>query len=256
MTQKWLKGFANLYCICTFVATSGCAPLVPGGDSVPETVPDVTAARFTNPTQVDHPYFPLAPGTLWTYSSETQDGVERIVAEVLHDTREVMGVACRVVRVREYLDEVLIEDTHDWHAQDDAGNVWYMGEEVDNYNYDDAGDLVDVTHEGAWEAGKDVAGLGSIARPGYLMKASPAPGERYHQEYYVGDAEDEAVVVALDVPVTLSDGTNYTCLQTRDFTRLEPDAVEFKYYAPSIGLVLEETADGDQRVELISIAPE
>ena len=29
---------------------------------------------------------------------------------------------------------LLLEDTHDWFAQDDDGNVWYMGEDVDNYD--------------------------------------------------------------------------------------------------------------------------
>ncbi len=87
------------------------------------------------------------------------------------------------------------------------------------------------------------------------MKASPVPGDTYHQEYYVGEAEDEAEVVALNVSVTLSDGTNYTCLQTRDFTRLEPNANEYKYYAPGVGLVAEEVVGSTERVELVSIEP-
>ena len=152
-----------------------------------------------------------------------------------------------------YLDEVLIEDTHDWYAQDDDGNVWYMGEEVDNYNYDDEGGLIDITNEGAWEAGLDVVGLGTIAKPGYVMKASPTPGDIYHQEYYEGEAEDMAEVIALDVSVTLSDGTAYSCLQARDFTPLEPEVNEYKYYAPGVGVVLEEVVGEDERVELISV---
>jgi hypothetical protein len=147
----------------------------------------------------------------------------------------------------------LIEDTRDWHALDDAGNVWYMGEAVDNYNYDDQGRLIDVTHEGAWEAGKDVANLGTIAQPGYIMKANPMPGEVYHQEFYRGEAEDMGEVAALNVSVTLANGMTYSCLQTRDFTPLEPDVNEYKYYAPAVGLVLEETVGGGERVELVSV---
>ena len=175
------------------------------------------------------------------------------MVEVLDETRDVMGITCRVIRDRVYLDDVLIEDTHDWYAQDDEGNVWYMGEEVDDHNYDDEGNLIDITHGGAWEAGLDVVGAGVTAKPGYVMKASPAPGDIYHQEYYAGEAEDMGEVVALDVPVTLSDGTVYTCLQTRDFTPLEPDVNEHKYYASGVGVVLEEVVDGDERVELISV---
>jgi hypothetical protein len=94
-----------------------------------------------------------------------------------------------------------------------------------------------------------------MALPGYIMKASPTPGDRFHQEYYVGEAEDKAEVVALNVLVTLSDGTSYTCLQTRDFTRLEPDANEYKYYAPDVGRVLEEVVGGTERVELVDVEP-
>jgi len=86
------------------------------------------------------------------------------------------------VRDRVFLDDVLVEDTHDWFAQDDNGNVWYMGEEVDNYDYDDDGNLIDITHEGAWEAGVE------DALPGVAMWADPAVGTSYYQDFY----EDEA----------------------------------------------------------------
>lgn len=223
-------------------------------DAVPGTVPDFSAARFTNPTSIDNPFFPLTPGTVLTYQGETSDGTERIVIEVLDETRVVMGVTTRVVRDRVTIDGVIVEDTFDWYAQDDAGNVWYMGEEVDDYNYDEAGNLIDITHGGVWEAGQDVVGLGVIAKPGFQMKASPEPGDSYHQEFYPGSAEDQGEVVAVNVPITLADGTMHMALQIRDSNPLNPDAVdEFKYYASGIGLILEEPVTGEERIELVSI---
>jgi hypothetical protein len=219
----------------------------------PETVPDFQAASFSDPTEIDNPYFPLVPGTVQVFLAETEDGVETIVVEVLDETREVAGVESRVVRDRVFVEGLLAEDTHDWYAQDDDGNVWYMGEEVDNYEYDDDENVTDVDHEGAWEAGEDVDELGVDALPGYLMEASPAPGDLYHQEYYPGAAEDMAEVVALDVDVQLSDGASYTCLQTRDIDPLEPGADEYKYYAADVGVVLEEEVEGDETVELKGI---
>jgi hypothetical protein len=68
----------------------------------------------------------MVPGTANIYQAETEDGIETIVVEVLDETRDVNGVISRVVRDRVFLEELLIEDTHDWFAQDDAGNVWYM----------------------------------------------------------------------------------------------------------------------------------
>lgn len=232
--------------------TLGCMQTTQTG-GVPGTVPTIDVANFSNPTNIDNSFFPLSPGATRTYRATTPDGIEDIVVEVLSETREVMGITCRVVRDQVSMDGALIEDTFDWYAQDDDGNVWYMGEEVDNYNYDDAGELVDITSEGSWEAGLDVAGLGTIARPGYLMPAAPTVGNVYHQEYYAGEAEEMGEIVALDVPITLSSGTKYSCLQTLDTTPLEPALREHKYYAPGVGVVLETHLDGSDTVELISI---
>jgi hypothetical protein len=220
--------------------------------AVPATVPDFAAASFSNPTQITNVYLPLVVGASRTYAADTPDGPERIVVEVLADTRLVSGVLCRVVRDRVFLNDVLIEDTHDFYAQDDAGNVWYMGETVDNHNYDDEGNLIDVTHEGAWEAGEDVAGIGTAALPGFAMPAVRTVGRVYNQEYYPGEAEDTGEIISLNATVTLASGATYDCVQTRDSTPLDPDAVEFKFYAAGVGLVLESGPDGSQRVELVT----
>ncbi|MFH1680863.1 MAG: hypothetical protein ABIH26_09500 [Candidatus Eisenbacteria bacterium] len=47
-------------------------------------------------------------------------------------------------------------------------------------------------------------------------------------------------------------GTYTNCLETKEWTRLEPGISEHKYYAPGVGLVLEEAVQGGSgRVELI-----
>ena len=220
------------------------------------------APQFTDPAEpefavalfgatsaiVNNPYFPLRPGNTWTYQVETDEGVETIVVEVQESTREVAGVVCAIVRDRVFLDGLLIEDTHDWYAQDLDGNVWYMGEQVVNYEYDDEENVIATDDEGAWETGVD----GALA--GILMKATLIPGDSYRQEFLVGEAEDMGAIVALDVLVLLADGSSHICLQTRDWNPLEPDEPhEFKYYAHGIGLVVEETVDGEERAELLGI---
>jgi len=210
-------------------------------------VPDFKAASFNNPTTIDNTYLPLKPDDPLIYQMETEDGVETVVVEVLDDTRFVNDVECVVVRDRVYLDDLLMEDTHDWFAQDDDGNVWYMGEEVINYEYDDDGNLIDTNNDGAWEAGVD------DALPGIIMWADPVPGISYYQEYYEDEAEDMGLVVADGVEVGLEDGTIYEdCLQVLDWNPLEPETLEYKYYAPGIGLVKEEVVHGDEVVELVS----
>lgn len=61
-------------------------------------------------------------------------------------------------------------------------------------------------------------------------------------------------MVALNVSVTLAGGTDYSYLQTRESTPPEPGVNEYKYYAPDVGVVLEESVDGGERVQLVSIS--
>lgn len=233
--------------LALFLAAAGGA--CSSGASLPDPEePAFSALLFSAVSaEVDHSFLPLVPGMVHLYQGETEDGVETTVVEVFDETRVVAGVECIVVRDRVYLGELLIEDTIDWFAQDDEGNVWYMGEEVVNYEYDDDENLVGTDDGGSWEAGVDGA------EPGVVMWASPAIGVPYRQEYYEEEAEDMAVVVAMGVTVVLGDGATYlNCLKTLEWSPLEPFAVEYKYYAPGVGVVLEEAAGTGDRAELVS----
>lgn len=194
---------------------------------------------------VNNKYFTLKPGTRFTYRSQTPRGEERIEEFVTHETKKVMGVTTTVVRVREWLNNTLQEDSRDWYAQDKHGNVWYFGETVDNYLN---GKLND--HAGSWEAGIDGA------KPGIIMLKDPKVGDTYREEYYKGKAEDMGTIVALGKRVTVPYGAFDDCLQTRGWSRIDRTANEYKYYCPAVGfMVLEEAAPtGGQRVELVSVS--
>jgi hypothetical protein len=108
----------------------------------------------------------------------------------------------------------LVEDTRDWFAQDDAGNVWYFGENT--ALIDDRGLPVDLS--GTWTAGVDGA------QPGIVMEAAPAIGDFYRQEFLLGEAEDLAEVSSLTETVTVPfpPGTFENCLKTRSLPPLRP----------------------------------
>ena len=218
-----------------------------GGDSTDEPVidpgdggnyaPSLDPARFVR--GVDNPFFPLAPGTRWIYESE--DGSERIEVVVLQETREVIGITATVVRDTVPEDGELIEDTFDWYAQDVDGNVWYLGEDSKEF---DAGVFVGTA--GSWEAGVDGA------LPGVIMHGAPRVGVGYRQEYYAGEAEDLAEVRRLDGEATVPYGSFLDLLVIREWNPLDPGVVEDKYYARSIGLVLEvQVRGGNERIELV-----
>lgn len=203
--------------------------------------PEINPENFSN--VVTNTYFPLDPGQVYTYTSQTPDGLETVVVTVLAETRQVDGVICTVVRDVVSLDGVLIEDTYDWYAQDNEGNVWYFGEDVSNY---ENGEFQDK--DGSFEAGIDGA------LPGIIMLANPVLELPYRQEYSFNIAEDWGKVVAKDVTVTTPYGTFDNCIKTADWNALEPDApMEYKYYAPGVGNVKEEVEGTGEVLELISI---
>jgi hypothetical protein len=208
--------------------------------STPGVVPDFEAATFAHPLDIHNPYLPLVPGTLYVYEERSVDeetgatDVETITTEVTNDTKTIQGVTARVVRDRATRDGRLIEDTFDWYAQDDNGNVWYFGEDTTSFEYDDAGNVVEQSKGGSFQAGTDGA------QAGVAMLARPQVGDAYFQEVFVGEAIDRGEVLATDETLTTDVlGTSTNVLRTKDTTALEPDALEEKLYVPGFGLARE-----------------
>jgi hypothetical protein len=195
--------------------------------------------------RVTNRFFPLVPGTTLTYEGETGEGLETVIVEVLDETRVILGITATVVRDRVYLDGVLVEDTFDWFAQENTGDVWYLGE--DSKEIED-GEVVST--EGSWEAGVDGA------KPGIVMWGDPAAhlGEEYRQEYYPGVAEDVAVVAGVGESVTVPFGDFTGCIRTEDRNPLESGSLEHKHYCPEVGLAREGPADGSERIELVGVS--
>jgi hypothetical protein len=206
--------------------------------------PDYTAfiipANFDN--SVNNPFLPFIPGSTFTMMGESEDGVEKTEIQVLSETKIILGVVCTVVRDRVYIDNQLIEDTFDWYAQDKDGNVWYMGEDVDNY---ENGALKD--HAGSWEAGVDGA------EPGIVMLGRPVQGLHYRQEFLKGEAEDRGEIVGRGITVIVAAGTFANCIKIRETTPLDKGFLEYKYYAPGVGFIKVEvvatTVESEQLTE-------
>ena len=206
-------------------------------------LPDFESASFSNPTNIDNPYFPLIPGTTFVYEPVPNEDKVVNTITVTGDTKVVYGVNCIIVHDVEWVDGILTEETSDWYAQDDDGNVWYFGEATESLQPDGS-----WSTEGSWEAGVDGA------LPGYLMLAEPRPGACYQQEYYEDEAEDRAKVLRLNAKVSVEYGDFNHCLVTKEWSPLERGHVEQKFYALGTGLVLiKELKEKTVRVELIDV---
>jgi len=209
-----------------------------------ETDAPVDPANFVK--KIDNKYFPLKPGTTFFYKGVAKEGDVRSEFFVTDDTKVILGVKTTVVRDTVKVNGELTEKTFDWFAQDKQGNVWYFGEDSKEYKNGKV-----VSTEGSWQAGVDGA------KPGIIMEANPQVGDSYQQELAKGVAEDMAQVLNLGKSVSVPFGSFDNCLQTKEWTPLEPGVVEHKYYAPKIGLVLVIQVKGPkERVELVNITSE
>ena len=225
--------------LTAFIGAGPSWALGPGAAATGEYNPVINPEDFVS--EINNRYFTLKPGTKFTYKNRS--GTERIEATVSNETKKLMGVTTTGVRVTEWRNGLLKEDTTDWYAQDKEGNVWYFGESVNNFV---DGKL--VHHTGSWEAGVDGA------KPGIIMRANPQVGESYRQEFSPGRAEDMGTVVAIGQKVTVPFGILENCVQIRDSSPLDPTA-EFKYFCPDIGfLALEEVLGRGAEAELVTVS--
>jgi hypothetical protein len=230
-------------------AISGVLALAAPASGAPGTLPqdgepvNLNPAEFT--AKVTNPYFPLVPGTRFVYHETDAEGT--VQRDVVHVTKRrkliANGITARVVHDVVTEDGEPVEKTFDWFAQDAAGNVWYLGEDTKEYE----NGHVSSTH-GSFEAGVDGA------QPGVIMPAAPQVGMTYRQEFYAGEAEDQAQILSLDEQAGVPFGHFSGVLMTKETNPLEPRHTEYKFYARGVGPVLELTASGGtDRVVLVRV---
>lgn len=178
-------------------------------------------------------YFILEPGyKLILENEEGQDSEQlQLVITVMNETKIVNGTEARVVEERETEDGELVEISRNYFAVCIPSNdIYYFGEEVDNY---EDGDI--VSHEGAWLAGID------NARAGIIMPGNVEVGYKHYQEVAPGIAEDRAEIISLNDTLETPAGEFANVLRTEETNPLKPEEREFKYFAPGIGLIQDET---------------
>jgi hypothetical protein len=202
---------------------------------------DPNTPVFTNPTAITNLYLPLA-----SLNQDILEGQEDGEAVRVERTRKegtkaftINGktVEALIIEDREFVDGELAEVTLDYFAQSDDGTVYYLGEDVDDY---EDGEV--VGHEGAWLYGVHTQTLGVI------MPAQPKVGDQFRPEDVPEITREDATVVAVGETVTVPAGTYTNCLKIEE---KHPDGeTEHKYYAPNVGVIKEVPEDGE--VNLIS----
>jgi hypothetical protein len=211
------------------VAASGDEPKLPPCNTVAQFDP----ANFPNPPRIDNQWNPLAPGMQFIMAGEADRGEgllpHRVISTVTDLTKVINGVRVVVIVEKDINEGELQEAELAFQAQDNAGNLWNLGEypeEYDNGKFTGAPDT--------W-----ISGLGK-AEPGNLMVADPQLGTPEYLQGWSPDIDflDCAKVSKLQQSTCVPVGCYENVLITDERSPLEPESGhQLKYYAPGVGTV-------------------
>jgi hypothetical protein len=251
LTARWLAGLglaAALIAACGELAAAparataaecgtysgtGCAP-----DSRRV---DLGTPSFSNPTQVVNPLFPVSELHSVVLLGREEGRRFRSETTLLPGTRIVVWNGQRIsVLVSQYMawrDGRLEEVALDRYAQADDGSVWYLGEDVVDY---ERGHV--FTTEGTWLAGRE-------GPPAMIMPAHPQVGDVFRTENVIGIVFEEVTVKAVDRIVAGPHGPVAGAMVGEELHLDE--TTERKTFAPGYGEFL--TGAG-RNVEALAIA--
>jgi hypothetical protein len=170
-------------------------------------------------------WFPLAPGTRWTYRQESTTSNRRVVAEVMPHTRTIAGIATTAVRWRGSVDGTVRTLMVRWYAVDRLGNVWWFGQRVTRQP------PLDSLARRSFLAGRHGA------EAGLILSATPRDGDGYFNAQQPRVVQRRSTVLSLRSTVATSTRTYHGVVVTRDLSSLAPVHVVQSYFARGIGMI-------------------
>jgi hypothetical protein len=186
-------------------------------------------SNFSNSTNIDNKWMPLPPGTKWVYEGVTvEDGesIDHRIEFVATDlTKEIAGVSTMVAWIKDFSNDELVEAELSFYAQDNDGNVWYLGEYPEEY---EEGEFVAAP---TWIAGVE------DAKAGVKMYADPQPGIPTYYQGWAPAVEWSDYGSVTDVgQETCVPVTCYEDVMVIEESSLdETNAFQVKYYAQGVG---------------------
>jgi hypothetical protein len=194
-------------------------------------------SNFGDPATGANQWLPLKPGVQWTREGTVNVGnrtlTHQVVSTVTDVSKPVDGVRTVIVLDQDTNGGQIAEQSLDYEAEDEQGNVWYLGSYTESY---EGGQFVNASD--AWLAGIN----GS--KPGILMQSDPKPGNSFTENTVPGIEAPSAQVVKSGQ----SQCVPFKCFKD---VLVVQEGSEYKYYAPGVGQILTEpqTSGGKQEVE-------
>ncbi len=206
------------------------------------------SGRFHDPTDTDARYFPLKPGQQFVYEGTVTDAEgstkHTVIFTVTDLVKKINGVRSRVIWDQDLSDGELAEEELAFMAQDDADNVWTMGEYPEEF---ENGEFVGAPS--TWISGVRRAKAGVLV-PGHPKTGTPSfvQGRAPAVEFY-----DVAKVKEKGRRVCVPVGCYSRVVVIEEWNPTAPgDGKQLKYYAPRVGLIRIDAVGGDAQEVLVA----
>lgn len=215
-----------------------CLPTAPQERRV-----DLGKPVFSRPTEVTNPLHPTGSVRQTIYGGQVDGKPFRTEVTLLPQRKTITWRGARIeVLASQYLalsDGRIQEVALDWYAQADDGSVWYLGEDV--FNYED-GEVVDT--DGTWVAGPD-------APAAMIMPAHPKVGDVYRPENAPNRVFEEVTVSSVDRTVSGPSGPVPGAITVEE---LHLDGTrEDKTFAPGYGEFSTGSTGGDLEAATLAL---
>jgi hypothetical protein len=233
--MKILRTIYLVAAILLIISVPACSPgptpiVAVSGASAEKEFEEFDPRNFSNPTNIDNQWMPMKPGSRTVYEGTIVDEdneklpfrLEFIVTDL---TKDISGVDTVVAWIVDYKDGELVEKEIAFYAQDDDGTVWYLGEHPEEY---EDGNFIDAP---TWIHGYQ------DARAGIKMHADPMTGSPSFSQGYGPSVDfmDRGMVSQTGIENCVPLGCYKDVVVIDEFTLVEPNAFQLKYYAPGIG---------------------
>ena len=221
------------------LAASGLArlPLAPDSKRV-----DLATPPFTHSTQVTNPLFPISELHSAVLNGTIDGKPFHTETTLLPYTRALEWppghqVEALVSQYVAFLDGRIQEVALDYYAQADDGSVWYLGEDVFDYNEEG---LVAFTTD-SWTTGPD-------GPPAMIMPAHPKVGEAFRTENIPGLVFEQVTVKTVGKTVQGPSGPVEGAMVGQELH--DDGKTSDKVFAPGYGEYLTRDTDGVEAMAL------
>jgi hypothetical protein len=224
------------------IVVIGAGPLLAVPEAPAQGVPDPPA--FSNPLEITHSYFTVAPGTVKVYEGRESGQAVTVVETHLDEVRSFPwaggDVPCRVVEELKFRSGLLLERDRTFYAQADDGAVWTFGttEDGEDEEVPDPGEPEE--EPGGWVVGdpapEDPPGVEGGAAPAVAMPAVPAPGSSWTTEEVPPHFHSVQILEDDRATVRIPAGRFENCFRVREENLVEGSG-DTLWFAPGTGLV-------------------